>query len=705
MKARLTMLALAALMLSLTGAFTMAQETERPAWVERIRDDHPRVFLNDDTWAEVRAMAEGPMAEHYARVRKTVDDLPAELEVRDYGSLAMNAAFVWKFTGDEGYLQRTREMLDRSIEFYHQSIADGKAVNWYSTTRISALAAFDWIFDEMDDDWRVQWGRSMLDHIADVQPGGVPGIERCNRSGHTTGFYGTQSLLWYAGLAMLDEGIDDQRALEYLVSGHDKYMALLEHRRGASGDDGGSASPTLGYALGAYPWAEFNFFHTCQSATGEQIAEDWPYMALFANYVMWNHLPGGHEFGYGDAPHTTNKMPASNMPQHIAQMMHFYSESRPQWVALMRYLREEYFAGGYSTTNWGCHPFLLTRMHLAPEPMDPGELPHARHFENMGQIFMRSGSGPEDTYAEFTVGGILSQHRHYDNLNFCIYHRGFLAIDSGTRITNAAQLQNYYAQTVAHNCVLIDMPDEPISNYWNGPVHVQEGGQYRQIGSTPLAFETNDAYTYVAGDATEAYRPEKCELALRQLVFVYPSHFVILDRVRSTEAQYTKRWLLHTAREPRIEGATIAADQGEGRMFCRTLLPQDAQLTAIGGPGKQFMAGGRNWPLEGDREADELMGWGRVEVASATPAAERLFLHVIQVGEQSLEAMEPVELLEGDGAVGARIEAGARTVEVTFAIEGNVAGHIRMTEGGETVLDQDLATEVQPQEGLATPGG
>ncbi len=698
----------------LTSTALQACAQERPEWVSRIRADRPRVFLNEDQWPAVRARAEGTMAEHYARLKAQADGLPEELEVKDYGDIVTNVAFVWKLTGDDRYLQLTRDLLDRSLEHYHACVAAGQSVNWYSYSRMTALAAYDWIFEEMPEQWRVEWGRRMLDHLRDVLPGGVsslgvPQVSPVNRSGITTGFYGTPSLMWYAGLAMLDAGVDDERALDYLVRGHDLYIQLLEHRRNAAADDGGSASPTLGYALAAYPFAEFNFLLSWESATGENLAEQWPHVALFANYVMWNYLPGGLEFGYGDAYHTDNKISTWLMPQHIAQMMHFYSETRPEWVALMRHLRETMFTGGYSTSRWGAHPLLLMRMEQAPPPMDPGDLPHARHFEGMGQIFMRSGPGPEDTFALFNAGGVLSQHRHFDNLNFWIYHRGFQTVDSGTRANEDAgeHLQNYYAQTVAHNCVLIDMPGEEVSEYWNGTVHVQEGGQYLAKGSEVVAFETNDQFTYVAGDATGGYRAEKCEQCVRQMVFVYPDHFVIFDRVRSTQPEYTKRWLLHTAREPRIDGMTVAADQGEGRLFCRTLLPADAVLTPVGGDGQQFMCGGRNWPVPPGVELTEMMGWGRIEVSAPQPSAQQDFLHVLQVGDAAGEAepmaMDPVERIEGDGLVGARLIAGDRTIEVSFATEGEVAGRIRIIRGGEVLGDRDLTREVQPQEGLALP--
>jgi heparin/heparan-sulfate lyase len=84
----------------------------------------------------------------------------------------------------------------------------------------------------------------------------------------------------------------------------------------------------------------------------------------------------------------------------------------------------------------------------------------ARHFPNMGQIFMRSRSGKDDTYALFSSGGILIQHRHYDNNNFVIFKRGYLAMDTGTRPEPGLHLPFYFARTVAHNCITVKMPGE-----------------------------------------------------------------------------------------------------------------------------------------------------------------------------------------------------------------------------------------------------
>ena len=165
---------------------------------------------------------------------------------------------------------------------------------------------------------------------------------------------------------------------------------------------------------------------------------------------------------------------------------------------------------------------------------------------------MRSGTGPDDTFSLFTIGSRVPSHKQHDENNFVIYKKGYLALDSGTRGRETGyQLRHYYSQTIAHNCILIHMPDEPFPGYWGmeypGPEgKISAGGTYKTNDGNCVAFETNDVYSYVAGDATACYLPEKCGLALRQFVFIYPDYFVICDRVTSTDPSYKKEWLLHT---------------------------------------------------------------------------------------------------------------------------------------------------------------
>jgi hypothetical protein len=179
-----------------------------------------------------------------------------------------------------------------------------------------------------------------------------------------------------------------------------------------------------------------------------------------------------------------------------------------------------------------------------------------------------------------------------------------------------------------------------------------------------------------------------------------PNHFVVFDRVRSTDPGFSKQWLLHTAHEPAIDGTTLRADHLQGRMFCRTLLPKDARLELVGGPGKEFWAAGRNWEINTKGLTPEhlaMMGQWRLEVSPGEPRTDDLFLHVIQVGDQTLESMNGVELLETDGTVGARVHKDQGTWEVTFAATGDLAGHVRFAGEGASI-DQPLAQTVTAQD-------
>ena len=703
---------------------TSASGADLPDWTAKIRGDHPRLFFNVDTWPQVRGRALGAERAWYLSTKERVDRLLPKLneaddwENSDLGSQAAQAAFVFLVEKDDRYLKLAKTCLDVSIRYYEQCYQERKSVNWYSTSRVHAICAWDWLYGHLSEAERAGL-MSRLVQVIDNVLQARPRIYRENMSGYNTGFYGVRNCLWFIGCTAFDTSIEAERVNEWLVWGHDENLKMLEHRRRACGDDGGGASPTLGYVFGAYPWAEQNFFYTWLSSTGENIAPDWPHSAWLANYVIWNWIdaePRPFEFGYGDTPHTSNEFRTGRLYSHMANVRHLFGKSSPEAAALARYLQESLPSRTYSST-WFIYPFLLQDLKESPEPLTVEDLPKARHFENMGQVFMRSGTGPYDTYCLFTCGGILAQHRHLDALNFVIYHRGFLALDSGTRyleFDNGQHLANYFAQTVAHNCVVIHQPGEPPARYWGGTVEGNHGGQHRQLGSIVKAFETSDDFAYVAGDATQCYQHgeiqrdgqpplgEKCSLATRQLVFLIPNRFVIFDRVVTMDPAYRKDWLIHTAHEPTIVGNTIRADHRDGRMFCRTLLPADARLTPVGGPGKEFLAAGKNWNVvtRGLKpESLALMGQWRVEVTPGAQRQEDVFLHVIQVGDQNLQAMDATELLQTDKAVGVRLCSGKETWDVTFNASGELSGQIHRT-GDRPAIDRELTTTIEAQRGI-----
>jgi heparin/heparan-sulfate lyase len=695
----------------LAGTAAAACLHAQPDWKSRIRKEHPRLFFNRDTWPAVKALSLNQEAAIFESMKGRVDRLAAsDIGPNDYGTQAAEAAFLFLVTGEDRYRDLAVRLLTTSVAFYTRCYAEKKTVNWYAFSRINAWAAYDWLFNHLPPRERARLGAEFLVAVRDVQPTrSRKAFERENWGGTNSGFYSTPSLPWYAGLATRGDGIEDELAETMLTEGHGLFVQVLEHRRKAASDDGGSASGSLNYCLAAYPWAEFNFFHTFQSATGIDIARDWPYVAYLPAYIFWNWLPGAREFGYGDAYHTTNRIAVEGLNLHLSQTIHFYAASQPECSSFAKWLlartpKEERSAFPFAR-------FLLTAMpDVKPVAEPEKKMPAARHFVEMGQTFLRSGSGPEDTYALFTAGGVLTQHKHFDHNNFVIYRKGFLALDTGSRPEPGQHLTHYYCRTVAHNCVLIHMPGEQMPRYWGGPAPDEEpapvpndGGQRTALGSKVVAFETHPEYSYVAGDATPCYHEGKCRLALRQFVFLPPNHFVVFDRVTSADPGFRKTWLLHTAEEPRIAGNVFSAVHEEGKVLCRTVLPAKAEIEKVGGPGRQFWSDGRNWPLpKGWRVSDDhpLLGQWRVEVTPRQASREDLFLHLIEAGDAGLERMADSELVRRSGRVGLRFRNGDASCEVLFATEGEVSGHITLMRAGRRVLERDLTREVARQSGL-----
>ncbi len=706
------------------------------AWISKIRDGHPRLFFNKSTFKQVKARALNEEKTMFDEMKTRVDNLIGQkieftepyikdgTENRDheYGFRAAESALLYLILREEKYLNLTKDLLQALIDYYTLRNKANLNIQWYAFSRIGTLCAYDWIYNDLSEEERSKYGKPLLEAIDYmVFDGQRERFFRENDGDFTTGFYGPPSLPWYTGVVFYKTGINDTLAEEFMRKGYDDYINLLQYRKNISGDDGGAATPVLGYCMGAYPWAEFNFFHTFQSATGLNISRQWPYVPDFLYYIYWNWLPGNKNFGYGDTPHFNNDLPLGSLHIHLSQMIHFYGDTKPEMVALAKWFQTK--VKKQPMDAFPFTRFLLTNTFNEIEAAEPAfDVPVAMHFERMGQLFMRSGPGADDTYALFTAGGLINQHRHFDNNNFIIYRKGFRALDTGTRPEPGIHLSHYYCRTVAHNCILIHMPGEVLPGYWgivalseeNLPVP-NDGGQYKKLEASEIvAYEENNDYVYIASDATKSYHPDKSKLVLRQFLFLLPDHFVIFDRIISSKPEYKKTWLLHTASEPVIKGNEFFEDYDEGRLFCRTIFPEKARLTKIGGPGKQFWSDGRNWPLPvltpGDwryrggskvlLDTIPLLGQWRMELTPSKPALEDYFLHLIQVGDDSMQTMVTSEKIEKNGLVGVRFEFNSKVYEITFATSGKPGGNISITQNSRKIRDEKFTDKVKPQVGL-----
>lgn len=399
-----------------------------------------------------------------------------------------------------------------------------------------------------------------------------------------------------------------------------------------------------------------------------------------------------------------------------------------------------------------------------PADSTEAEIPRDYFFRGIGHLIMRDGFGPDSTWIEFNSGPYLAKHDHLDQNHFVIYHKGYLATESGADYTDteSPHYLNYYRRTIAHNSMLVFQQAEKFfwaenlwpaandggqrmdsSRYWNTVRSREDFERTRDLWDTGRMEVTDyvpGVYQYARGDATHAYQPAKMERFTREVTYTPGNNvMVVFDRVRTTNPNYKKVWLLHGVAEPVVQSiqkgrgvghggtgyanaSTFTYEDGGGRLRVHSLLPREREVVIRGGPNWEFWTpgdefggdwgSGKNWPLDpaagGPLTTDPYLRkmwktfWGedfdkllpsntravvpaawRVEVSPANPVKEDLFLHVLEIGDRGDPRVPRVELVDGSNLVGALVEGG--TIVLFSTTEGPV------TEGEVTIPDVEAS--------------
>ena len=732
------------LLLALPVSLAMAEGLPPPSVdevVAKIRPDRPRLFINQDMLPGLRDYANGTAKSYLSALLRKVDGYqpPTELEFRpeyvriddegrmvfirnrgnqnaceygvktDGGFPANECALAWLITGKEEYRVKAIAYLRLLVKFVQLSDHSRIMPNWYNYSRICGLAAYDWLYDTLTPDERREILLPLLQHIKHMQK---PGYLR-NSGGADAGYYGEPTLRWYGGLVGYKAGVDDVLAEELLRPGYEHYVTVMKRRDEVSGGKGLLISITVGYSLGAYPWASYNFLHSLQSACAIDGRQHWIHMRDYANYFNWMSILGAdgrfYEFGWGDANHSSNIIGTGLMYTHLAQAIHFYGQDFPEQAKITQAIMA--VLPGDQRINTGSFPFtpfLLTGFDANAVIDNPDAVINdgrlGEFFPSYGLTNVRSGFRADATYASFKAGAKYDGHQHYDENSFIIYKHGFQALDTGTRDDVEHHLA-YYPQTVAHNSVLIRMADEPLARHWypaNAPKITapltSDGGQDARRKAVNLGFDQSPYHVVSGGDATLCYSDKKCREAVRQFVYLAPDCFVVYDRVSSVAPDQQKVWLWHSQNEPTaLAPELFQASSGQGAMAVRTLLPIAAKHEVIGGPGKEYWTNGRNWEIFDQEKRfakpENQYGRYRLEVSPADDGEKTRFLHLLQVGLAPIQKLAQARLIQTETQDGIEVTCpeSQRRYQLFFNRDGLIGGHIRAWDAaGQSILDQPL---------------
>ena len=262
----------------------------------------------------------------------------------------------------------------------------------------------------------------------------------------------------------------------------------------------------------------------------------------------------------------------------------------------------------------------------------------------LGWVNSRSSWADDAVSVSFICADRVQNHQHKDQNSFVIYKGsgldGWLAIDanfcSGSNgLTKGGNV---------HNIILVNGEDQ----------------RYDDFNRKPVKHEFTNEYSYVVGDAADAYYTNPGQYSsggepylqtyLRELVHAMPNYVIVYDRVTpvSKYSNVPITYLLNTQNEPSISGNTATAASGPNKLVQKTLLPSS---------GLSFTTA-------------NSVGCRRLEIKRGTPTANTQFLNAIWVGPTS-GSMPQTDLVPSstNNMVGAHIKETGRNFVVMFSSE------------------------------------
>ncbi|MCL1910451.1 MAG: heparinase II/III-family protein, partial [Kiritimatiellaeota bacterium] len=270
---------------------------------------------------------------------------------------------------------------------------------------------------------------------------------------------------------------------------------------------------------------------------------------------------GGRRFG-GDRDNTLNARRIlaghfRNTPAH--QAVFTFDESTPR-VSVGEFAYKDFLWRDTTIPKADLSEFKLS--HYSPGP---------------GHVYARSSWDEDATYFFFKCGNRFTAHQHLDVGTFLIYKDGELVGDGGHYDDFGSPHDvNYHLRTVAHNTIRVIDPKESWDVRGRDPIRAgrvtaNDGGQrydwpqhngavadaeqwnaQREIYETGkiLDFQDRGDHVFIKADCTKAYSPKKLESFVRQIVFLRPGTFIIVDSVRVKDPAFKVIWNLQAMKQP-----------------------------------------------------------------------------------------------------------------------------------------------------------
>jgi len=629
----LTMLLFVSHVINLTAA-------ERHA----VPKEHPRLF---GTTAELKMLAQ-QRPQEYQRMKSVAENRDSDDYARMVSISLVNAV--------EPDAVLARQAVNLAMKRVDAPIVTGHAPFG------SVLAECAIVYDYCYDQWTPEERAKFIDYFNRTVAANV------NEETHVfhNGWYGYKN--WGYGLAAYATYYDNPESPKLLQAIEKEYIERAAPALELSGDGGGFAE---GYYINywIYEWTVFcNVAFRCEGvdyfARAPKFFEHRAIAGIFEMYpgigIYGSRRPipmgdgGGRNFG-GDRDKTLNarRILAAhyrNDPAH--QMVFTFDESTPR-VSVGEWAYKDFLWRDPTITKGDLQKFKLSHYSLGP-----------------GYVYARSSWDEDATYFFFKCGDRFTAHQHLDVGTFLIYKEGELIGDGGHYDAfGSVHDVNYHLRTVAHNTIRVIDPNESWEVPGRAPIRAgrvtaNDGGQrydwHQHNGAVYdaaqwkeqkdmwetgniLAFEDNGDRVFIKADCTKAYSANKLEKFIRQIVFLRPGTFIIVDTVRVKDPSFKTIWNLQAMKRPTKVADDTGNDlglwtwsNGNGRLFLQTLLPEKTNVELYT-EDKLYVIDGVNYPPgHSTGPAPEC----RMEITPAEAKRDYLFVHVLQATDAGVGTVQ-----------------------------------------------------------------
>jgi len=461
--------------------------------------------------------------------------------------------------------------------------------------------------------------------------------------------------LLFAAAALSGEGLNDDATHNVLELFMHKLMGQVVPARLALGAKGSWPSRPDGARRtesALLAWTE-----VLRSAYGEDLYPELPFLLGASRaWIYWTRP----DLASAKAGVTEVRSPGV-WPSHIYLLSARRGDRVGKYFADLLY--DRMFLRGFDRVSADlaseCMRLIMwKRDDLVPEV--PGEvLAGVRYFDDLGEVVMRSGwdfsPGSRDVWMALRCQKGVGPAAIAGQGHFTIV-RGAdrLAIAAGYRGNTALPHYRKYAGTSrSHNVVAVgDGPQKPFDAP-GGPAEFREClGARGRIAR----FDEGPGWVYVFMDLTNSYDRRDVYACHRELFWIKPDLWVILDRLVVAREGTRSWWALHSEGKARILGAAdvvegtetdgvlksiratgVSFTAGASELVIVPVLPEQRMVTAAGGPTHAFYCAGRTYGLhaavsEADLRRNECGSWV-VEIEPIEPARNVLFLNLLAVGD------------------------------------------------------------------------